>query len=253
MRAPLLLMALAVAAPAAQAEDAFVGSKGFRAGLHQDAAPESPIVKLVPAGAALQILKREQQATLVRDSDGVQGWIDNSYLAAEPPAETAQGADQRKRIEDLEQQLKQSQAEARLLGDRLAGSGKAGDDFRQLQQVKKEKQDLEQQLQQEKLRNGESQVELTELRKRIGMDGDTESLLKEISDLQADNRRLRIASGNGQGAEAESLDGAGPVGSRFELNQFAISAIVVLLLLGFGGGIYVMDYLHRRRHGGFRI
>ncbi len=245
-----LLLVLALAAAPAPAEDAFVGSKGFRAGLHQDKAADSPILKLVPAGAALQVLKREERTSMVRDSDGVQGWIDNSYLATEAPVESAQGQDQLKRIEDLERQLEQARAEQTQLEARLTGSGKASDDFKLAQQLKRQNQDLEQQLKQEQLRGGEAQVELTELRKRIGMNSDTESLLQELAGLQAENKQLRISVGEKVGAAVASERGI--MGRSFELGQFAATA-VVLLLLGLGGGVYLMDYLNRRRHGGFRV
>lgn len=246
------MLGLLAVAGAVHAEDAFVGSRGFRAGLHQDQASDSPILKLVPAGSALQVLKRAEQSSLVRDGEGVQGWIDNSYLATEPPAESAQGEAQRKRIEELEKQLEQSRAEIVQMETRLTGSGKAGDDFVQMQQLKRQNQDLDQQLKQEKLRAGETQVELTELRKRIGMDSDTEALLAEIASLQAENRNLRINSGVAEGDTAGAPGREDRAGST-ELAQFAAYAIVVLLLLGFGGGVYVMDFLNRRRHGGFRV
>jgi hypothetical protein len=36
-------------------------------------------------------------------------------------------------------------------------------------------------------------------------------------------------------------------------SPLALGVIFVLLLAAFGGGAYLMDYLARRRHGGFRI
>ena len=244
----LLIMVLA-AAPAL-GEDAFVGSKGFRAGLHQDKAADSPILKLVPAGATLQVLKREERTSLVRDSDGVQGWIDNSYLAAEAPTASAQGQEQVQRIEALEKQLEQARTEQVQLEARLTGSGKASDDFKLAQQLKRQNQDLEQQLKQEKLRGGEAQVELTELRKRIGMNSDNESLLQELAGLQVENKQLRISVGEKVGAAVASDQRI--LGHSLDLGQFAATA-AILLLLGLGGGVYLMDYLNRRRHGGFRI
>jgi hypothetical protein len=246
---PLLLVLTLAAAPAL-GEDVFVGIKGFHAGLHQDKAADSPILKLVPAGATLQVLKREALTSLVRDSDGVQGWIDNSYLATEAPSESAQGQDQRKRIEDLERQLGQSRTELTQLEARFTGSGKASEDFKLAQQLKQQNQDLEQQLKQEKLRGGEAQVELTEVRKRIGMNSDTESLYQELAGLQAENKQLRINVGEKVGAAIASESGV--MGRNFDLSQFA-ATVVILLLLGLGGGVYLMDYLNRRRHGGFRV
>lgn len=247
-----LLFALMLAAAPASGEDVFVGAKGFRAGLHQDKAADSPIVKLVPAGATLQVLKREEQVSLVRDSEGVQGWIDNSYLAAEAPAESAQNLDQRKRIEDLERQLEQSRADLAQMEARLNGSGKASEDFKLAQQLKGQNQELEQQLKQEKLRAGEIQVQLTELRKRIGMNSDTESLYKEIAELQAENKKLQIGAGGKVADEAPATPAAAALLADFDLTRFAASAVIVLLL-GFGGGVYLMDFLNRRRHGGFRV
>ena len=252
MRALSLLFVLALAAAPALGEDAFVGNKGFRAGLHQDKTPDSPILKLVPAGATLQVLKREEPASLVRDADGVQGWIDNSYLAAEAPVEPSQGQDQRKRSVELEQQLEQSRAEVAQMELRLNSSGKASEDFKLAQQLKRQNQDLEQQLKQEKLRGGEAQVELTELRKRIGMNSDTESLYKELAGLQAENKLLRISVGEKVEGAAASAAGEMANDPDFELSQFAATA-AILLLMGFGGGVYLMDFLNRRRHGGFRV
>ena len=246
---PLLLVLTLITEPAL-GEDAFVGSKGFRAGLHQDKTAESPILKLVPAGATLQVLKREEHTSLVRDADGVQGWIDNSYLAAESPAESAQNQEQLKRIEDLERQLEQSRAEQTQLETRLTGSGKASEDFKLAQQLKRQNQDLEQQLKQEKLRGGEAQVELTELRKRIGMNSDTESLYQELAGLQAENKQLRISVGEKVGAAVATESGV--MRPNLDLTQFAATA-AILLLLGLGAGVYLMDYLNRRRHGGFRV
>lgn len=245
-----LLFVLTLATAPALGEDVFVGSKGFRAGLHQDKTADSPILKLVPAGATLQVLKREGQATQVRDSDGVQGWIDNSYLAAEAPANSAQSQDQRQRIEDLERQLEQSRADLTQLEARLAGSGKASEDFKLAQQFKRQNQDLEQQLRQEKLRGGEAQVELTELHKRVGMNSDTESLYQELATLQAENKRLRISAGEKPADGAAAA--AAVTGPEFDLSRFAAAA-TILLLLGLGGGVYLMDFLNRRRHGGFRV
>ncbi len=243
-------LALILAAVPALGEDAFVGSKGFHAGLHQDKAADSPILKLVPAGATLQVLKREERTSLVRDSDGVQGWIDNSYLATEAPSESAQDQEQLKRIEELERQLEQSRAEQAQLEARLTGSGKASEDFKLAQQLKRQNQELEQQLKQEKLRGGEAQVELTELRKRIGMNSDTESLYRELAGLQAENKQLRISVGEKVGAAVASEQGV--LGSSFDPGQFAATA-AILLLLGLAGGVYLMDYMNRRRHGGFRV
>jgi len=245
-----LLFVLTLAATPALGEDAFVGSKGFRVGLHQDKVTDSPILKLVPAGASLQVLKHEERTSLVRDSDGVQGWIDNSYLATDAPSDSAQGQEQLKRIEDLEKQLEQARAEQAQLEARLTGSGKASDDFKLAQQLKRQNQDLEQQLKQEKLRGGEAQVELTELRKRIGMNSDNQSLIQELAGLQAENKQLRISVGEKVGSAVASEQGL--MGRTMDLRQFAATA-VVLLLLGLGGGVYLMDYLNRRRHGGFRV
>lgn len=246
------LMILLLAAAPASAEDAFVGSKGFRAGLHQEKSPASPIVKLVPAGAALQVLKREEQVSLVRDSDGVQGWIDNSYLATEPPAESAQGQDQRKRIEDLEQDLAQARTEVTQMEARLNGSGKASEDFRLAQQLRRQNQELDQEVRKEKLRTGELQVELTELRKRIGINSDNESLYNEIAALQAENRKLKVEAGDEVPGVATGATAGLIAAGRSDPGSFAAYAAIVLLL-GLGAGVYLMDWLNRRRHGGFRV
>ena len=55
-------------------------------GLHEDKTPESPIVKVVPSGTRLELIKQEDNLSFVSDASGITGWVDNSYISDAMPA-----------------------------------------------------------------------------------------------------------------------------------------------------------------------
>jgi SH3 domain protein len=69
----------------ARAETAYVTDKLY-AGLRPQPDKETVPLKTVSTGAVLEVLGRQGNFARVRDAEGVEGWIDNSVLATEPPA-----------------------------------------------------------------------------------------------------------------------------------------------------------------------
>ena len=232
--AALALLCLCAAAAAQSPERIYV-TRDFKAGLHEEKTFDSAITTLVSSGTALEVVKRENPLSFVRTADGVTGWIDNSYLVTTAPTDTAELKVARERGDSLERRAAELEKRIRELESKPAASGTP---------------DQEQALKEERLRAGELQVQVSELRKRIGMNSDNAALYDRISELEAENKQLQVSLLGKPGA------GGGTAGVRagVSLGMRSLAAWLALVLVaGFGGGIYLMDYLNRRRHGGFRV
>jgi len=66
------------------AETVYIDDK-IKIGLHQDKDIDSPIIKLLPGGTALEVVKRDTPLTQVKEPGGTSGWIDNRYLVDAAP------------------------------------------------------------------------------------------------------------------------------------------------------------------------
>jgi SH3 domain protein len=244
----LLIVAGATLIPAVvSAESVYVIDK-LLVGVHQEKSVDSDIIKVIPTGTLLEVVERDGDLVLIRDPDGVTGWVDGSYLMKDRPAAL--------QIGDLEDRTRQLQAElADALGKlqdqqthAAAGQTVAGDI--QTEELQRQAEDLEKRLSSERLRSGELEARLR----------DAEAHQRET---QAELDALREA--NSQLVEAmppaTPERGASAAGEDLSLVELAgnrtvhiIGAVVlVLLVCAFGGGVYFMDFINRRRHGGFRI
>jgi len=100
---------LALLFPAlASAETAYVTDK-LQAGIRAQPGRDTPPIKTVSTGAALEVLERAANFARVRDADGVEGWIDAGVLSAEPPARS-QLEGLKGQISGLKGQLEKAQA-----------------------------------------------------------------------------------------------------------------------------------------------
>ena len=240
-----------------QAEDVFITDK-LKAGLHEDKSLDSPIVKIVATGNRLEVVKKEDRLTYVRDSDGSTGWINNDYLMAQAPSGANIGSMQN-RADNLEKRLNESRETIITLEAQLKNQGKVlPAETRELLDLKSGHAELQQQFNAQKLENGELQIELTELRNRLGQDSDTDALYKQIKGLQEDNKTLEIKLARtlekydaGTAAEAGLLS-ANVDGFTPAMRNMSIY-LLITLVIGLFAGAYLLDMINRRRHGGFRI
>lgn len=230
-----------------QAESVYI-TDSLNIGLHEDKTIDSPIIKVVSSGTRLELIKREDSLSFVSDASGATGWVDNTYLETQPPA-VERIRTLTARNNTLEQQIKGLQS----------GSGGGGQGSEDYQKLVTENEDLQQKFNSERLKVGELQATVTELKKRVGQDSNLDSLYEEIETLREQNKDLEVRLANAMeespvmsspGTAAAMIDEEGQI--SFGWKNFLISS-VVLLVLGLSGGIYLMDYINRRRHGGFRI
>jgi SH3 domain protein len=247
---PACALLLVCAAAAAQTPEKVYVTRDFKAGLHEEKSVDSAITTLVSSGVALEVVKRENPLSFVRTADGVTGWIDNSYLVAAPPTDDAELKQARERADALERRAAELQKQIADLETRPAGGGGPADS-NLYETLRKQNADLEQTLKEERLRAGELQVQVSELRKRIGMNSDNASLYDRIGELETENKQLQVSLAGAAAADGGASNAAGS-GVRMGFRSIA-AWLALVLVAGFGGGIYLMDYLNRRRHGGFRV
>jgi len=238
----LLLGGVSVAA----AETLYITGQ-IKAGLHQDKQPDSPIVKVVPSGTAVDVIKQDDNASFVREPDGASGWIDNSYLVAQPPGGTPTPQAQQQ-LSDLQQQLDSANTRVQTLQAQL----KAQPDNDALQALKNRNADLQQQLKAANLKSNDLEMQLADLRKQVGIDNDNKSLYEKIADLSNQNRQLQkqLARTGDNPAAGSDTASAATAGLHW---QRLVVYLAIALLLGTALGIYLLDVFNRRRHGGFRV
>lgn len=246
MRRPLIaaMLALAWCATVSAAETAYVIDK-LLVGVHEDRDLNSAIVKVLPTGTKLDVMQREGELAQVRDSDGTTGWVDGAYLMEEAPAEL-----QVQTLSEEVAELKRRLAATPTSDVTTADTGR--------DKVTQENTELKGKLSAAKLKVGKLETQVSALEAKIAerplTPADT-----VIADLEQKNqvlgRELEAAMQAAKRLESQLEDSAapaiplavGPVSRSLWLTA------LVAVLLAFGAGVYTMDYLNRRRHGGFRI
>jgi SH3 domain protein len=232
----------------------------LKAGLHEDKSLDSPIVKVVATGTRLDIVKREEQLSFVRDNSGTSGWINNQYLIARAPDTTDLKALQT-RADDLEKRLAEFKDKNLALETELKSQGKVlPKETLAYTALKTSHAELQQQFNAEKLKVGQLQIEITELRNRVGQDSNADNLYKKIKSLEEDRKKLEIQLANTldkyepqSGAAFQNTGSFARDGGFSPGTRNMIIYLLITLVLGILGGAYLMDLINRRRHGGFRI
>lgn len=246
MRRPLIaaVLALAWCAAVSAAETAYVIDK-LLVGVHEDRDLNSAIVKVLPTGTKLDVMQREGELAQVRDSDGTTGWVDGAYLMEQAPAQL--------QVQTLSEEIAELKRRLAATPTSDVTSADTGRD-----KLTQENTELKGKLSAAKLKVGKLETQVSALEAKIAerplTPADT-----VIADLEQKNqvlgRELEAAMQSAKRLESQLDDGAAPaiplaVGS---VSRSQWIAVLVAVLFAFGAGVYTMDYLNRRRHGGFRI
>ena len=107
--------------------------------------------------------------------------------------------------------------------------------------------DLEQELKTERLKVGQLQVELTNIKSNTGNFESSEKLIADIDQLKNANQQL-VEQLESSGMKVN--DSQNNVQTK---NDSSFTAFIIIFILGSAAGAFIIDYLNRRRHGGFRI
>jgi len=205
-------------------------------GLHEDRTIDSPIIKLVPSGTSLSVIERDNDLIHVQEGGGTKGWINSKYVVMEKPGKS--------RITELEKSnetLKQEIAQLKTTTTAVPSNATEA------------QKELEQQLNSERLKAGDLEAQLAALKTNVADIDDSGKLLADIETLKQENRQL-ISQLESSGIEVETNS------ESLSEDSFSISnlkqMIVTLLIvfaIGIAGGIFILDFHNRRRHGGFRV
>ncbi len=114
--------------------------------------------------------------------------------------------------------------------------------------LKNDNKKLAQQVRTEKLKSGELQANLAELRNKISQNGSNNKLTNEVKQLTETNAQLQDEIVQLQ--EASNINKSNP--DSFSMpNPIIFSGIA--LLLGLLLGVILMDWREKRRYGGLRL
>lgn len=232
-----LLLLLAIAGEV-RAETLYIDDKVL-VGIHQENSVDSAILKLVASGTALQVIKKDKLLTQVKSPDGTVGWIDNKYLVQTAPGR-AQLQEAQDEISHLETEI------ADLKSKTNTGSPATNTD------LAKENEDLKQLLKSERLKVGELQAQAAELKNKLGQDNQNGETAKQLEKLTSENTELKQQIENLHKTSSQPSKKINIDISDFNWKKTLIT-ICISLILGFAAGIYVLDLIIRRRHGGFRV
>ena len=236
------LMFLMLLALGAHAESAYIAAR-VEVGLHEERSAHSAILELLPEGTEIEVLERDEDAARVRLDDGREGWVDSDYLSSEASAEAGL-AELRRRLPELEAALAREQAA------RVEAEGRRDAAREELAALREglpaRGQDAE-----AAQAGGDSQL----LRDFELLAEENRQLKEQIAALEEAQAQAAAQSGPGSAASVpapRSGSGARPPGF-FERPSWHWLLIGFVLLFSFGLGAYAVDWLTRRRHGGYRI
>ena len=195
-------------------------------GLHKEPTNESPIIKLVPSGTELNIIERENDLIHVEEPEGVRGWINAQNILNNKPGKT--------KVNELEITNKELHEKIETLEKKSTKSISQGE--------------LEKKLNSERLKVGELQVELTNIKSRAGNIQTSDKLLADIEQLKSANKQLID-----QFESADINRGNSPSSIKPQKKPLSFFIFLIIFIFGIAGGILILDYINRRRHGGFRV
>lgn len=253
----LLISALLLGAPLTGVAETTYVIDQLLVGLHAEKNLESAITKVLPTGTMLEILERDGELARVKDNDNSEGWIDIAYLMDNPPARLMVGRLERANTA-LQQQL---DAAKKTISDGTQASPNQGTNSSNsaTDKLTNENTELKRKLSTElinsakmteKLNNYEAQLSGRPL---SAAETQVTELKKNVDQL---NRELEKSLQTNKALEADNRQSLGEMMPEVDLKSFSwplLAGILIIIGLAYGGGIYTMDYLNRRRHGGFRV
>ncbi len=261
-RQMIFLLGLLLLAQPLWAEKLYVTDR-ILLGVHAAADRDSELLQSVPSGTSLKVLAQENGFKQVMLPDGTRGWVDAAFLVSEQPAPAqydillAKHGKLEKELAALREKLKKTEKELQVRRDQVSNAKTS------LQELKKklaQRQPVAAAADEQKLRQAEAEIET--LKARIQsleaaakappaevpeQQADSAALQEELAQLRA---RIEFALRSLQG---EELPDAAALSTPPGLPGWYWGLLLLTLIGGIVGGIAIMDYRHRKRHGGFRV
>lgn len=258
-RLPAFLVALALAsgARAENTQSVYVIDK-LLVGVHAEKDLDSAILEVFPTGTKFEVVARDGELAQVVGPDKVKGWVDAAYLTEQPPAELLlpqleqENAALEARIKELEQ------GGAMAPSAPAAGAAAAPGAPGEVDTLMRENTALKDKLSDEKLKSGQLQSEVASLRGQLDANATPPDARIISLEHTRDELERELATTRDRLVEYEaraSLDDSSvllPVVLR-DYFGWLVGFLLIFGAAAFGGGMYVLDALNRRRHGGFRV
>lgn len=251
----LALLGLGLPKALAQTETVYVIDQ-LLVGVHAEKNLDSAITKVLPTGTMLEVLERDGELARVKDQQGNEGWIDSAYLMQNPPARQMV-----ERLERANSELQAQLSEAKTSGNAGEPPTVADESTRaaEIDQLTKENTELKRKLSTEMVNNTKLTDKLNSAEARLAdrplsaAETQVTELEKSVNELK---RELENSLQANKALKAENKRSLGESLPTVNLDGFSWPLVIgglIIVLLAYGGGVYTMDYLNRRRHGGFRV
>lgn len=262
--AACLISSLIILLPlSASAETLYVTDR-ILLGVHQQPVEQSPLIKSLPSGTALEVLERQNNFARVRAKDGTEGWVSETYLMQKQPS-TAQYdtlfAQYQKSVETLKsvnEQLTKRERELQIKRDQVSNMTTSIKDLKKKLKEKNGSKPVP--VDTEELKNAQAKIdELTakiiELEQAKQNEQPVKTSEADVTSLQLENTHLRgrieLALANLEGKKVPTPEELAGIRPTYPVWFWAL--FIVAIIAGVAGGIAWMDYRHRQRHGGFRL
>lgn len=222
-------------------------SPRLQLGIHTEASMDSPISALISSGTAVEVKKTEKAFSEIRTEDGAQGWIKSKFLTQDKPAELL--------VKELEQALNTAQKsleEAQAESNNLSNEGAS--DFGTERLSDSQKSDYEQTIK-------ELKAEITAWEQLDSEDKKAQQVEAQRMSQHLKERLAKIAvlaTGQESSADLANLHNVEFQSDDVDQTFLSLFKKDYLFNLVIGGicfflGIFLMDLINRRRHGGYRI
>ena len=236
-----MLALLLLVGPGAFAETAYISAQ-VEIGLHEERSAHSAILDLLPEGTELEVLERDGDAARVRLDDGREGWVPTEYLSAEASA-PAELAELRRRLPELMAALEREQA-VRLEADRRIAASE--EEIAALRAGIPARETGDEGAQAEE----DTQI-LRDFQRLADENRQLKQQIAELEEMQAAARQA--GSDSVSGATLRTHESGGRPPAFFARPSWHWLLFGFVLLFSFGLGAFAVDWITRRRHGGYRI
>lgn len=236
-------------------------------GIHTEADETSTLIKSVPSGTELEVVDTAEGFVKIKLADGTEGWVSSGFIMEQPPTSRKYDvlANQyEKTTEELDKLKEENKKLDRELQVRRDQVSNANTTIKELKKRSKNSgteivadAEIENKLSQALKEVDTLKAKISDLKakEKPEVNLDKAKLFAELESVKAENKtmhtRIDIAMAHLKGQRMPTPEELASISPDFPGWYWGLLAVV--LLLGIFGGLFIMDYRYRRRHGGFRI
>ena len=213
-------------------------------GIYETEDLNSTIIKIISTGTELEVIQKTDQLALVIDPTGAKGWIDKSYLMAEPTSEII-----------LNKLIKENTKNV-TSNPKTVGSGET------LATLKKSNTQLKAKLagvlpEAKKCESKLSILEKESIQMRQELSTECSSIDSYATWTKNDYMAIESAleKANLRIKEQDLIKNA-KINLEVVIQHYWIPLMILVMLIAgaaFGAGVYLLDVMSRKRHGGYRL